>query len=296
MQTRPSNLRENLTCRMEEVKPSPREVIKQIKEREEKKLEKEREGKWEERENALRGEGGGVAGEWGWQEEGEAQTAVLNDAQVICCQLISAGGDFLRRAGNFEAILIDEVAQSTEMSAIVPIAQRGCSRLVLAGDHCQLPPCVQSLECEARGGSLSLYSRLIASGVVPHFLDTQYRAHPSLMEFSSAAVYGGRLRNGIEPSQRPAIDGFPWPNQDVPVCFFEGGGAEEKDGESRCNRSEALQVMDVLDLVLSDAARGLTQSDVGVVTAYSAQVILWALKQGLRVGGWGLGVGGWWRW
>ena len=284
MRTRPSDLRESLTCRMEEVKPSPREVIKQIIEKEEKRLKQERKDKWE---DALRREGGGFAGEWSWQEEGEAQTAVLNDAQVICCQLISAGGDFLRRAGTFDAILVDEVAQSTEMSAIVPIAQRGCKRLVLAGDHCQLPPCVQSLECEARGGSLSLYSRLIASGVVPHFLDTQYRAHPSLMEFPSAAVYGGRLRNGIEPSQRPAIDGFPWPNQDVPVCFFEGGGAEEKDGESRCNRSEALQVMDLLDLVLSDPARGLTPSDVGVVTAYSAQVIHQALNRGLRA----LGLG-----
>ena len=65
--------------------------------------------------------------------------------------MISAGGDFLKGLGAFGAILIDEVAQCTEIGAIVPIVQRGCHRLVLAGDHCQLPPsvcaCVHVCEC-----------------------------------------------------------------------------------------------------------------------------------------------------
>ena len=46
---------------------------------------------------------------------------------------------------------MDEVAQSTESAALVPIVTRGCERVVLAGDHCQLPPSVQSAEAEARG-------------------------------------------------------------------------------------------------------------------------------------------------
>ena len=79
--------------------------------------------------------------------------------------MISAGGDFLARLGAFKAILVDEVAQSTECAALVPIVTRGCERVVLAGDHCQLPPSVQSAEAEARGLSLSLFGRLIAQGV-----------------------------------------------------------------------------------------------------------------------------------
>ena len=131
---------------------------------------------------------------------------------------------------------MDEVAQSTESAALVPIVTRGCERVVLAGDHCQLPPSVQSAEAEARGLSspspspdpgpspspspspnpspspspnprahpnqarglsLSLFGRLISQGVRPFFLDLQFRAHPKLAEFSSEMIYGGRLRSGV---------------------------------------------------------------------------------------------------
>ena len=124
----------------------------------------------------------------------DIQQDILREADVICCQMISAGGDFLRGIGAFDAILIDEVAQCTELAAIVPVVQRGCSRLVLAGDHCQLPPSVQSLEAEQRGLSLSLYGRLVGLGVEPYFLDTQFRAHPKLMEFCADKIYNGHLK------------------------------------------------------------------------------------------------------
>ena len=152
--------------------------------------------------------------------------------------MISAGGDFLARLGAFKAILVDEVAQSTESAALVPIVTRGCERIVLAGDHCQLPPSVQSAEAEARGLSLSLFGRLIAQGVraplaAPHarprprphpqptptptpspttdpnsnqvrpfFLDLQFRAHPKLAEFPADMIYGGRLRSGVTAQAR----------------------------------------------------------------------------------------------
>ena len=75
--------------------------------------------------------------------ERELQLECLKEAQVICCQMISAGGDFLGRLGRFGAILVDEVAQATEPASIVPVLTRGCERLVLCGDHCQLPPSCQ---------------------------------------------------------------------------------------------------------------------------------------------------------
>ncbi|KAJ1480591.1 AAA domain-containing protein, partial [Baffinella frigidus] len=107
-------------------------------------------------------------------KEGFARSMqVLGASQVICSQMITAGGALLSRLGQFAAILVDEVAQCTELGAIVPIVQRGCSRLVLAGDHCQLPPNVQSQEAERRGLSLSLYGRLVRLGLEPFFLDTQ---------------------------------------------------------------------------------------------------------------------------
>jgi hypothetical protein len=122
--------------------------------------------------------------------------AVLHGAEVICAQMISAGSNLFDRLGRFSAILVDEVAQSTELNVIVPIVQRGCHRLVLVGDHYQLPPTVQSEEAEQRGLTLSLYGRLVRQGLAPWFLDTQHRAHPKLMEFVARTIYGGRLRSG----------------------------------------------------------------------------------------------------
>ena len=63
------------------------------------------------------------------------QVQILKEAEVVCAQIITAGGDFLGQLGGFHGILIDEVAQCTEPSAVVPIALRGCKRLVLAGAH-----------------------------------------------------------------------------------------------------------------------------------------------------------------
>ena len=151
---------------------------------------------------------------------------VLEGAQVICCQMISAGGPLLSKLGPFHAILVDEVAQATEPATLVPVLARGCSQLVLCGDHFQLPPSCASREALARGLGLSGYERLVSqgteplclgtvmepfhdpswhlpAGVEPLFLDTQFRAHPKLMDFSCDAIYGGRLRSGID-SRRAA--------------------------------------------------------------------------------------------
>merc|ERR1719215_160573 len=112
-------------------------------------------------------------------EEYEAKMAILKEADVVCTTTIAAGSDFLHLC-KFGAILIDEVAQATELSAIVPLVLRGAERLCLVGDHCQLPPSVVSLEAETRGLSLSIFGRLAASGLDPYFLDTQFRMHPMI--------------------------------------------------------------------------------------------------------------------
>ena len=202
----------------------------------------------------------------------EAQHAILTEADVICSQLITAGGDFLQNVGPMRAMLIDEVAQATELNTVVPIIRRGCERLVLVGDHCQLPPSVRSREAEARGLSLSLFGRLIAHGATPFFLDTQYRAHPELMHFSSEVIYQGQLRSGISAADRPPVGGFGWPRADCPLAFVEVDGQESVEHESKLNRAEAERLIDVLAAVI--VAGGANCADVGVVTPYAAQVRL----------------------
>eukprot|EP00913_Durusdinium_trenchii_P026240 g24619.t1 len=199
--------------------------------------------------------------------------------QVICTTTIAGGMDFLARLSNFEAILVDEVAQATELSTAVPVVLRGANRLVLVGDHCQLPPAVLSPEAELRGLSVSVYSRLVqAGGLKPFLLDTQYRSHPKLAEFSSHAFYDGLLKSGIEESQRALPMGVPWPNAKCPIAFINVDAQEELEGDSKANSVEAQLVASLVGKVFQYGE--LNVSQVGVVTPYMAQVR--RLRQMLR--------------
>jgi len=202
----------------------------------------------------------------------ELQMKIIKEAEVVCTTTISAGGDFLSKI-HFSGILIDEVAQATELSAIVPIVLRGgnnLKRIILVGDHCQLPPGIASPEAEKRGLSLSIYSRLQRAGIDPMLLDTQYRSNPKIMEFSSEAFYKGSLVSGVDAASRPPPRGVPWPNRVVPVAFVEVGSSEETEGDSKFNVIEAERVLNLVGLVLR--ARELTIADIGIVTPYVAQV------------------------
>jgi len=198
-----------------------------------------------------------------------ARIDVIRSADVICATAITAASGILKDV-KFDGILFDEAAQSTELSAIVPLVLCGAFRAVLVGDQCQLPPSTLSRESEARGLSLSLFSRMLAEGVKPHFLDTQFRMHPMIAEFSSQAFYDGQLRTGIDPLDRPAPRGIPWPRKDVGVAFLNCPGLERSSGESRSNDQEANYVADILATVLAE--KELSVLEVGVVTPYSAQV------------------------
>lgn len=202
-------------------------------------------------------------------EDYDLQMDLLDQADVICATTITAGSEFLSKF-TFEVILVDEAAQATELSTIVPVVHRGTKRLILVGDHCQLPPAIISLEAETRGLSMSLYSRLVGNGVEPFFLNTQYRSHPKIAEFSAFEFYGGLLQSAVTASERPLPQGFQWPNPDVPVCFIELAGRERRDGDSRVNVTEANCLLEIVRGVLS--GKELSVLDIGVVSPYQAQV------------------------
>lgn len=200
----------------------------------------------------------------------ELQMRILKDADVICTTCITAGGDFFAKL-SFAGILMDEAAQATEMAAVVPLILRTSQRLVLVGDHCQLPPTVQSTEAEDRGLSLSVYSRLIdGGGIAPFLLDTQHRSHPVIAEFSSRAFYAGKLLTGVKPEDRIPPRGPPWPREDCPLLFINCDCEETVEMESKMNEGEAHIIMQILDHVLYQRELGV--EEIGIVTPYVAQV------------------------
>lgn len=194
----------------------------------------------------------------------------LKKAQIVCCTCIGSGGDILD-AMTFDRVLVDEATQATEPAVLVPL-MRGCRQLVLVGDHCQLPPTVLSTRAEEEGHGVPLFSRMVACGVPPFMLDTQYRMHPCIAMFPSDLFYGGKLLNGVTAPERRPLAGFPWPREEFPVAFVPVKGVEMDDGVSKMNEAEAAAACDAVAALLSGGQ--CTPSDIAVVTPYAAQARL----------------------
>ena len=202
-----------------------------------------------------------------------ATRRILEGADVVCVTTIASATSLLKRL-QFGAILMDEAAQTTELSALVPLAHLRADRLVLVGDHCQLPAAALSLEAETRGLTLSLFQRLVLRGFPSFFLDTQFRMHPSIAEHSSHVFYESKLLSGVSADMRPPPAGFEWPCPTEGIAVIDTGRdndcSEEKNGQSWCNPGEAVLLTQILSSVL-DAAE-LQASQIGVVTPYAGQV------------------------
>ena len=195
----------------------------------------------------------------------------LKNAQVVCCTCIGSGGDILDSL-TFERVMVDEATQATEPAVLVPLT-RGCRQLVLVGDHCQLPPTVLSTRAEEEGLGVPLFSRMVACGVPPFMLDTQYRMHPAISMFPSDLFYGGKLNDGVTPPERRPLQGFPWPREEFPVAFIPVTDSfETDDGVSKANEREAVEVCNAVVSLLEGGQ--CTVSDIAVVTPYAAQVRL----------------------
>jgi hypothetical protein len=194
----------------------------------------------------------------------------LKKAQIVCCTCIGSGGDILD-AMTFDRVLVDEATQATEPAVLVPL-MRGCRQLVLVGDHCQLPPTVLSTRAEEEGHGVPLFSRMVACGVPPFMLDTQYRMHPCIAMFPSDLFYGGKLLNGVSAPERRPLAGFPWPREEFPVAFVPVKGIEMDDGVSKMNEAEAVAACDAVAALLAGGQS--TPSDIAVVTPYAAQARL----------------------
>jgi predicted DNA helicase len=219
--------------------------------------------------------------------EDQAVAGILGEATVLCATLTGLDGEVLGQRA-FDLAVIDEASQSTEPACWLPLLR--CGRVVLAGDHCQLPPTILSPEAARQGFGVSLMERLVAlyGNQVTRRLDVQYRMHESIMTFSSRQFYDGELR--AHPSVRdhllcdlPGLVASPLTN--TPVQFIDTAGAgydeqEEPDGESRRNPQEADLVCRKVRALLE---AGVPAEAVAVIAPYSAQVRL--LREKLDVPG-----------
>ncbi|KAG2495801.1 hypothetical protein HYH03_006043 [Edaphochlamys debaryana] len=241
---------------------------------------------------ALRKKAQGLRGSEAWafisqalELEEAAARDILAGAQVVAATCIGAG-EARMQALSFPVVVLDEATQATEPHSLVPLLCKA-QQVVLVGDPRQLPPTVKSREAQGLGLGLPLFERLQLMGLAPLLLDTQYRMHPALAAFPSAAFYGGKLLSAPRPSERRPPAAFSWPNPEVPVCYIPvRGGRESRTsatndaaaggaaGYSYQNDAEAQVVAGVVAALLTPGAPGGLEGpgEIGIVTPYNGQV------------------------
>lgn len=191
----------------------------------------------------------------------------------------TGAGDPLVREKVFQWVIVDEATQGTEPATWIPLSHAG--RVILAGDHCQLPPTVFSPKQGKNTLRFTLFERL--AEVLPFSakirLEEQYRMNEKMMHFSSREFYDGKL------TAHPSVAGHTLAgishlkksdSLSEPFVFLDtaGLGYEEKispESESRYNEEEARLVVREYEELLKT---GLPPSDIAIISPYSAQVKL----------------------
>ena len=193
---------------------------------------------------------------------------VHKQASVVCATLSGAGAEHLRV--HYQAVIVDEAGQAQEPAVLVPLSlARDDARIVLIGDHLQLPPHCDSQTAGFKGLSVSLFERLMMlPGIAKVALSIQYRMHPSISRWPSDEFYGGSLQNAEEVTRRPLLKGFPWA-RDTATAFVHVAGNESMEGTSAMNEEEQRVVRELVSSFLR--AGDVSTEGIGVITPYDAQ-------------------------
>ena len=199
---------------------------------------------------------------------------LFGEARVIASTLAGSASRLLV-GQKFGTLFIDEAAQALEPACWIAI--RRASRVVLAGDHCQLPPTVKSIEALRGGLGTTLMERIVRQKPdVVTLLKTQYRMNEQIMRFSSDWFYGGMVEAAPQIRFRGILD------FDNPMAWIDTADVEGKEefvGESfgRINRAEAQLTLDTLQEYFTKIGKQRILDeciDVGVISPYRAQVQL----------------------
>lgn len=208
------------------------------------------------------------------------RSSLFGEARVIASTLTGAANRVLE-GEKYSTLFIDEAAQALEAACWIAIRKAG--RVILAGDHCQLPPTVKSIMALKGGLGKTLMERIVENKPeTVTLLKMQYRMNEQIMKFSSEWFYHGMVESAPTVSHRGILD------YDTPMMWIdtaECDGKEEFVGENfgRINRAEAELTLQTLQQYLEKIGkqRILDESiDVGIISPYRAQVQL--LRKELR--------------
>ena len=173
---------------------------------------------------------------------------LFGEARVIACTLVGSAHRLLEGM-KFGTLFIDEAAQALEAACWIPM--RRASRVILAGDHCQLPPTVKSIAALRAGLGKTLMERIAENKPeVVTLLKIQYRMNEEIMRFSSDWFYGGQVESAPQIKYRSILD-FDHPiswidtsNEENQITI-EGEDAPEDSASTSSSSSAANQNSDL---------------------------------------------------
>ena len=228
---------------------------------------------------------------------------LFGEARVIACTLVGSAHRLLEGM-KFGTLFIDEAAQALEAACWIPMKR--ASRVILAGDHCQLPPTVKSIAALRAGLGKTLMERIAENKPeVVTLLKIQYRMNDEIMRFSSDWFYGGKVESAPQIKYRSVLDydhpitwidtsneenqitieGEDAPEDSASTSSSESAANQNSDlnfkeqfvGESfgRINKAEAELTLLTLAEYFTKIGkqRVLSESiDVGIISPYRAQV------------------------
>jgi ATP-dependent RNA/DNA helicase IGHMBP2 len=213
------------------------------------------------------------------QLESAITKGFVDGAEVVLATTTGAANELLFERP-FDRVVIDEAAQALEAACWIALP-RG-KRTVLAGDHRQLPPTIQSQEAADGGLARTLFERLMDSAhgtAIGRMLTVQYRMHERIMGWSSARLYGGQLQ--AAPAVRshlltdlPDVVHNEWTSE--PLCFVDtaGCGHEESVGDDEGSKSNPGEAELVVRIVTALREANVPAAAIAVITPYNAQVQL----------------------
>ena len=145
---------------------------------------------------------------------------LFGEARVIACTLVGSAHRLLEGM-KFGTLFIDEAAQALEAACWIPM--RRASRVILAGDHCQLPPTVKSIAALRAGLGKTLMERIAENKPeVVTLLKIQYRMNDEIMRFSSDWFYGGKVESAPQIKYRSVLD------YDHPITWIDTSNEENQ--------------------------------------------------------------------
>jgi len=199
---------------------------------------------------------------------------LFKTAQVICCTPVTSKHKALNRK-KFKTLFFDEASQALEPMLWVPLLK--CNRLILAGDHYQLPPVVKSQEAKNGGLDVTILDRCVTSASSVVLLNKQYRMNDLIMGFSNRWFYGNELKSDDTVANHALVNDDTSPLS-ISLEFIDTAGCgfdeiQNPETLSYCNPDEGRIVYQYLDELITQYNHysNYPTLDIGIIAPYREQ-------------------------